>query len=108
LFRVFELFASRWAGDPESIALSQPEGAVSRLGVPPQFPQRPFKNPSITPPLRGSRRDKGAARSRSGGGQTRRRESEIQQWVGGAGQVPPTASAFAIRLGFCDSPSRGE
>ena len=29
---------------------------------------------SITPPLRGSRRDKGTARSRSGGGQTRRRE----------------------------------
>ncbi len=22
--------------------------------------------------------------------------------------LPPTASAFAIRLGFCDSPSRGE
>ena len=45
---------------------------AARRPPPPQFPQRPFKKPSITPPLRGSRRDKGAARSRSGGGQTRR------------------------------------
>ena len=28
--------------------------------------------------------------------------------LGGAGVHPPTASAFAWRLGFCDSPSRGE
>ena len=33
----------------------------------------------ITPPLRGSRRDKGSARSRSGGGQTRRRVSDDWQ-----------------------------
>ncbi len=72
---------------------------------PPQFPKGPFKKLKNHSPLRGSRRDKGFARSRSGGGQTRRRVSEIQQWVGGAGQVPPTASAFAIRLGFCDSPT---
>ena len=43
---------------------------------------------SITPPLRGSR-SKGAARSRSGGGPTRRRDSEIQRWAGGAGVGPP-------------------
>ena len=42
----------------------------------------------ITPPLRGSRRD-GAVCRRSGGGPTRRRVSEIQRWVGGAGVGPP-------------------
>ena len=35
---------------------------------------------SITPPLRRSRRDKGAARSRSGGGQTRRPVREIADY----------------------------
>ncbi len=34
--------------------------------------RRPMQASSITPPLRGSRRDKGEARSRSGGGPTRR------------------------------------
>ena len=114
---------------------------------------------SITPPLRGSRRDQGVARRRAGGGQTPRPVSEYirhGQWRAydkkcddglrqkqsttrrfwsnrafrncrsvletvcevlsgphrslAARLPPPTASAFACRLGFCDSPSpsRGE
>ena len=48
---------------------------------------RPMQASSITPPLRGSRRDKGAARSRSGGGQTRRPVSTARSRAGG-GQTP--------------------
>ena len=65
----------------------------------------------VTPPLRGSRRDQGGARSRAGGGQTRRPVSDDQRHYrrrgGGYWLAPPSASAFACRLGFCDSPSRG-
>ena len=62
------------------------------------------------PPLRGSRRE-GGARSRAGGGQMRRPVSDYQLARArrrGIGCPPPTASAIAWRLGFCDSPSRGE
>ncbi len=42
--------------------------------IPPRKQARsPMQASSITPPLRGSRRDKGSARRRSGGGPTRRR-----------------------------------
>ena len=53
------------------------------------------------PPWRGSRRE-GEARLRAGGGPTRRPAGETPQRIGGAGAVPPTASAFAFNLaGAC-------
>ena len=36
------------------------------------------------------------------------REEGEGRILGNAGVTPPTAEAFAIRLDFCDSPSRGE
>ena len=57
--------------------------------VPGNRARRLVQASGITPPLRGSRRDKGAARSRSGGGPARHPLSETQQRAGGAAAVPP-------------------
>ena len=62
-----------------------------------------------SPPGGGSRQDRGEARGRAGGGAPPPRLVIYREKISvprlGGPAPPPTASAFAFRLGFCDSPS---